>query len=194
MSKTEETLFLYRAEGSEPAEHQTLIQVPGRLNLHVVAVPGQESACQTARRYLDDHRLEMIELFGGFSLAQVAFLQAQLRGDWYLGTTLLNAGRRPSGRAGLIAILEHSDPERFRSTIRLPAGDLEICIVESFQQAGEVAKGIVARGAVRIELCGGFGFTGAALVQSCVPDAFVDAVFFPYHPLLGFKTAESHFH
>jgi riboflavin synthase len=95
-------------------------------------------------------------------------------------------------KAAFIFVALDADSSRHKATISTPEVlDLTVIGVKDYQQAAQVAKGLVEQGCQAIELCGGFGNLGVAKVAQAVGNkASVGVVRFDCHPLLGFKSGD----
>ena len=91
-------------------------------------------------------------------------------------------------------IAPETDTKIHRSMIETPVIKLATVGVKSYKEAAKVAKELVAQGVGIIELCGGFGNEGIAIVSKAVKGkAIVGAVKFDLHPGLGFKSGDDLF-
>jgi 2-keto-3-deoxy-6-phosphogluconate aldolase len=69
--------------------------------------------------------------------------------------------------------------------------DLKVVGVRDYQQAAQVAKGLVDQGCQAIELCAASAILRVAKVTQAVGnEASVGVVSFDCHPLLGFKSGD----
>jgi len=69
--------------------------------------------------------------------------------------------------------------------------DLMVMGVRDYQEAAKVAKDLVDKGYKAIELCGGFGNLGVAVVAQAVgKEVAVGAIRFDCHPSLGHKSGD----
>jgi hypothetical protein len=69
--------------------------------------------------------------------------------------------------------------------------DLMVIGVRDYQQAAKVAKDLAEKGYTAIELCGGFGNLGVAIVAQAVGNkAAVGAIRFDCHPSLKCKSGD----
>jgi len=97
-------------------------------------------------------------------------------------------------KAAFLFIAPQADPVKHRAVVNTPMVELTTVGVKDYIEAKKVAVDLVREGIVAIELCGGFGINGAALVNQAVGDkAAVGVVRFDNHPGLGFKSGDSIF-
>jgi len=97
-------------------------------------------------------------------------------------------------KAAFIFVAPEANPEKHRSIIQTPAVELTTVGVKNYSDAVSEAKALVDNGVVAIELCGGFGAEGTALVKKAVGSkAAVGAVRFDNHPGLGGKSGDDLF-
>lgn len=72
--------------------------------------------------------------------------------------------------------------------------NLGVIGVKNYSEAAEVAKELANQGVKAIELCGGFGNEGTAIVSKAVKGkASVGCVKFDHHPGLDFKSGDEMF-
>lgn len=95
-------------------------------------------------------------------------------------------------KVAFIFLAPDADPSKHRSVISTTeALDLIVVGVKDYDQAAQIARELVDQGVEAIELCGGFGNLGLARVaQAAGNRAFVGAVRFDIHPLLGYKSGD----
>ncbi|UTH75946.1 DUF6506 family protein [Chromobacterium sp. IIBBL 290-4] len=94
-------------------------------------------------------------------------------------------------KAAFIFIAPQGDPSRHRSITETPEVQVATIAVSSYVQAAETARELAEQGCAAIELCGGFGHQGAALVAAAVGSlASVGVVRFDPHPLLGHRSGD----
>lgn len=97
-------------------------------------------------------------------------------------------------KAAFIFIAPDGDPEAHRSWVKTPMIDLLAVAVKSYEEAGKLAKELVDEGIQAIELCGGFGNKGTAMVTEAVEGKIpVGVVRFDIHPGLGGKSGDDIF-
>ncbi len=96
--------------------------------------------------------------------------------------------------AAFIFIAGGADPAKDRSTVKTPTVWLTSIGVATYQQAVDAAVEAVEGGCTAIELCGGFGIRGTAMVQEAVQGrARVGVVRFDLHPGLDNKSGDELF-
>jgi len=89
-------------------------------------------------------------------------------------------------KAAFLFVAPGADPEKDRQWVRTPAVDLLTVGVADYAQAAETAARLKDGGIAAIELCGGFGNRGVALVADAVEGKIpVGVVRFDIHPGLG---------
>ncbi|ERE10643.1 DUF6506 family protein [Pseudogulbenkiania ferrooxidans] len=94
-------------------------------------------------------------------------------------------------KAAFIFIAPHGDPQRHRAITATPEVEVITIAVSSYREAGEAARELAEQGCAAIELCGGFGHQGVAIVAAAVGElAAVGAVRFDPHPLLGHRSGD----
>jgi hypothetical protein len=97
-------------------------------------------------------------------------------------------------KAAFMFVAPEADPQKHRTLIETPQVTLATVGVKDYQTAAEVARELVQSGFVAIELCGGFGIEGTALVKRAVEGkAAVGVVRFDNHPGLEFKSGDELF-
>lgn len=97
-------------------------------------------------------------------------------------------------KAAFIFVAPEADAEIHRSVIITPAVELTTVGVKDYAAAVKVAATLVEGGIVAIELCGGFGAEGTALVKKAVGSkAAVGVVRFDNHPGLEGKSGDEIF-
>jgi len=97
-------------------------------------------------------------------------------------------------KAAFIFIAPGARSDADRALVSTPSVELEVYGVGSYAEAADLAKRLVERGIKTIELCGGFGNRGAALVSEAVAGrARVGVVRFDLHPALGVKSGDEVF-
>ena len=87
-------------------------------------------------------------------------------------------------KAAFIFIAPEADPAQHRALVKTPEVEVTTLAVTSYAQAEQVVQELVAAGIVAIELCGGFGYEGSAMVARAVKVP-VGVVRFDIHPGLG---------
>jgi hypothetical protein len=96
--------------------------------------------------------------------------------------------------AAFIFVAPEADGAKHRALVDTPVVKLTAVGVKDYAEAVDVAKELVAAGTVAIELCGGFGLEGAALVKKAVAGkAAVGVVRFDNHPGLAHKSGDDLF-
>jgi len=95
-------------------------------------------------------------------------------------------------KAAFIFVASDADPNEHKKLFSTPEKlDLMVIGVKDYEQAAQKAKDLVDQGYGAIELCGGFGNLGVAIVAKAVGDkATVGVIRFDCHPLLGFKSGD----
>jgi len=90
-------------------------------------------------------------------------------------------------KAAFVFIAPEADPDRHRQWIETPAVHLLTVGVKDYAEAAATCKKLVRdEGVKAIELCGGFGNRGTALIAEAVGSGVaVGAVRFDVHPGLG---------
>lgn len=90
-------------------------------------------------------------------------------------------------KAAFVFVAPEADPEKHRQWVKTPAVHLVTVGVRDYAQAVTTCKELVQKEGVKaIELCGGFGSRGTAIIAEAVGDAAaVGAVRFDVHPGLG---------
>jgi hypothetical protein len=97
-------------------------------------------------------------------------------------------------KAAFIFLAPGVDPQKDRSTVNTPQVELTAVAVKTYAEAQQVAEKLVAEGVVAIELCGGFGNKGTAMISEAVAGkAAVGVVRFDIHPGLGNKSGDQLF-
>lgn len=97
-------------------------------------------------------------------------------------------------KAAFIFVAPEADSAIHRAVVASPVVTLTAVGVRDYAEAARVARELVAEGCAALELCGGFGLEGAALVKKAVAgQAAVGVVRFDNHPGLGFKSGDDLF-
>ena len=97
-------------------------------------------------------------------------------------------------KAAFVFLAPGVDPDLHRQTVVTPAVELTAVAVNDYKEAGRVVECLVDEGIGAIELCGGFGSVGTAMIAEAVRGrAAVGAVRFDAHPGLGFKSGDEIF-
>ena len=97
-------------------------------------------------------------------------------------------------KAAFVFVAPDVDPQKHRATVVTPQVELTAVAVRDYTQAVEVCQALVEEGIVAIELCGGFGHSGAARVAEAVKGkAAVGVVRFDCHPGLEGKSGDDLF-
>lgn len=97
-------------------------------------------------------------------------------------------------KAAFIFIAPNADPANHRSVIETEQVTLITVGVQSYESAVEEAVKLSEDGVVAIELCGGFGLNGAAMISNAVKGkAVVGVVRFDVHPGLDNKSGDEIF-
>ena len=97
-------------------------------------------------------------------------------------------------KAAFLFVAPEADPVKHRAVLKTPVVELTTVGVKNYAEAVRVASELVQSGVGAIELCGGFGIDGVALVKNAVAGkAVVGVVRFDNHPGLGFKSGDDIF-
>lgn len=97
-------------------------------------------------------------------------------------------------KAAFIFIAPEANPDEHRAVVKTPEVELTVIGVENYQAAAEAASRLAEEGIGAIELCGGFGMEGAAIVKKAAGSKMaVGVVRFDNHPGLGFKSGDEVF-
>ena len=98
-------------------------------------------------------------------------------------------------KAAFIFVAPEADPNSHRQWIETPKVHLLTVGVRDYKQAVETAKKLVAEeGIAAIELCGGFGNKGTAMIVDAVEGKIpVGVVRFDIHPGLGNASGDAMF-
>ncbi len=105
-------------------------------------------------------------------------------GIWYLMTL----------KAAFIFVAPGADPKTHRSVIITPEVELITVGVANYTMAADITQTLVSEGVQAIELCGGFGIEGTAIVkQATNGKAVVGVVRFDTHPGILNKSGDEIF-
>ena len=98
-------------------------------------------------------------------------------------------------KAAFIFVAPEADAEVHRQWVRTPRVHLLVVGVKDYAEAAAVARRIVLDdGIAAIELCGGFGSRGTAMIADAVGDGVpVGVVRFDNHPGLGHISGDTLF-
>jgi len=89
-------------------------------------------------------------------------------------------------KAAFIFVAPEADPQTHRQWVKTPKVHLLTVGVADYTQAAATAKALMAEGIGAIELCGGFGNRGTAMICEAVDYKIpVGVVRFDIHPGLG---------
>lgn len=95
-------------------------------------------------------------------------------------------------QAAFMYIAPGNDPEKQRAVIDGKYLDLTVVGVKSYEEAVDAARKLVESGVTAIELCGGFGIEGTAMVKKAVEGkAVIGVVRFDIHPGMGNKSGDA---
>lgn len=98
---------------------------------------------------------------------------------------------KPKLKVVFMFVASDADPKEHKKSISTPRVlDILVIGVKDYQQAAQEAKRLAKEGYVAIELCGGFGNLGVAIVAQAVEEAVgnkaaVGVIRFDCHPSLG---------
>ena len=96
--------------------------------------------------------------------------------------------------AAFIFIAAGADPAVHRGTVETPSVRLTSIGVSSYEQGAAAAKEMAEAGCGAIELCGGFGAGGVAMIEQAVAGAAkIGVVRFDAHPGLDYKSGDDIF-
>ena len=97
-------------------------------------------------------------------------------------------------KGAFIFIAPNGNPEVHKSVIDTGEVILTTVSVKSYKEAVDTAKKLCDEGVTSIELCGGFGHAGTAMVSEAIKDkGVVGVVRFDLHPGLDNKSGDSIF-
>lgn len=97
-------------------------------------------------------------------------------------------------KAAFMFLAPAADPFAHRQWVKTDKVHLLAIAVKDYAEAVETAKALVADGIAAIELCGGFGNRGTALIAEAVDGRIpVGVVRFDIHPGLGNASGDTLF-
>jgi len=97
-------------------------------------------------------------------------------------------------KAGFIFVAPEADYLKDRAVVETPVVELTVVGAKDYAMAVKAAQEMVAGGIGAIELCGGFGIEGTAMIKKAVEGkAVIGVVRFDQHPGLGFKSGDEMF-
>lgn len=97
-------------------------------------------------------------------------------------------------KAAFMFVAPQGDPEHHRQWVKTPMVHVLAIAVRDYAQAAKTARELVAEGIGAIELCGGFGHRGTAMIVAAVDGKIpVGVVRFDGHPGLGNASGDSLF-
>jgi hypothetical protein len=116
----------------------------------------------------------------------------------FKGVSSLSTHRRENMndilKAAFLFVAPEADPNTHRQWIKTPVVHLAVVGVKNYAQAVSTAKALLAEGITAIELCGGFGNKGVAMIADAVEGKIpVGVVRFDTHPGLGNVSGDSFF-
>lgn len=97
-------------------------------------------------------------------------------------------------KAAFIFLAPDVNPDTDRQIVATPEVELTVVAACNYKEAAIVAAKLVEEGIQAVELCGGFGNKGTAIITEAVSGkAVVGAVRFDGHPGLGGKSGDDLF-
>ena len=97
-------------------------------------------------------------------------------------------------KAAFIFVAPEAEASKHRTQVKTPQVELTVVGVADYAAAVAAAQELKKQGIGAIELCGGFGSEGVALVQKAVgPEIAVGVVRFDKHPGLGHRSGDELF-
>jgi len=97
-------------------------------------------------------------------------------------------------KAAFIFLAPEVNSDKDRQTVMTPQVELTAVAAGNYKEAQALAIQLVEQGTEAIELCGGFGNRGAALIAEAIAGkAAVGVVRFDGHPGLGGKSGDEMF-
>jgi hypothetical protein len=97
-------------------------------------------------------------------------------------------------KAAFIFVAEEGNPTVHQSIVDTGSVSVATYAVNGYPAACSLAKSLVDKGIVAIELCGGFGIEGVAAVKQAVAGkAVVGVVRFDHHPGLNHRSGDELF-
>lgn len=97
-------------------------------------------------------------------------------------------------KAAFLFVAPEADPARHRAVVSTPVVELTVIGVKNYAEAMTATSELVRNGVGAIELCGGFGIDGTAMVKRAAGGkAVVGVVRFDGHPGLQFKSGDDIF-
>ena len=97
-------------------------------------------------------------------------------------------------KAAFIFLSQDGNPEIHHNEVATENVSVTTVAVRNYVEAAIVATKLVDQGITAIELCGGFGIDGVAMVKQAVKDrAAVGVVRFDLHPGLGRQSGDEIF-
>ncbi|WP_339760096.1 DUF6506 family protein [uncultured Sulfitobacter sp.] len=97
-------------------------------------------------------------------------------------------------KAAFIFLADGANSATDRQTVTTPSVDLTVVGTANYADAEQVVRALVADGIQAIELCGGFGTSGAArMATAAAGKAAVGVVRFDNHPGLDGKSGDTIF-
>jgi len=97
-------------------------------------------------------------------------------------------------KAAFIFVAPEADPDTHHQWVKTPKVHLAVVGVKDYAQAVTTAKKLLTEGIGAIELCGGFGNKGVAMITDAVAGKIpVGVVRFDTHPGLGNASGDGFF-
>lgn len=97
-------------------------------------------------------------------------------------------------KAAFLFVAPETDYKAHRAVIETPALTLNVVGVKNYSEGVQIAKELADSGVKAIELCGGVGNEGIAMISKAVKgQASVGAVKFDHHPGFDFKSGDELF-
>lgn len=97
-------------------------------------------------------------------------------------------------KAAFIFLSPQADPAKDKSIVKTPDVELHVIACKNYEEACKISKQLLEENFAAIELCGGFGNIGAAVVTKAIDNKIpVGVVRFDIHPGLNNKSGDNLF-
>ena len=97
-------------------------------------------------------------------------------------------------KAAFIFLSQDGNPELHHNEVITDNVSVTTVAVRNYVEAASLATRLINQGIIAIELCGGFGIEGVAMVKQAVKEsAVVGVVRFDFHPGLAHQSGDAIF-
>lgn len=169
-------LGVFLSPGANPENHKAVIETPVA-KLWFVGVCDSEEAAKVCRKMMDEEGLWLIGLSGEWKLPDIARIAGEFGDRVPVSVTWfphLDKVSEKTTRSRIASIFHCAggDPRKQAAVIDMPRHKIWLIGVEEFEDGVTAAKKLVDQEGVNvIELCGAWGYAGAAKVKEVVGES-----------------------